>query len=72
MGSLNIPILGALKVNTTKQIAIINSAKMHHFLDSMQLFSEFKRLNSYIKATAAEMKNIAIFIQSGDLPIAPL
>ena len=66
------PISGVLNVNTANSTPIAQSVANASFGDLQITFSELKSLVSQIYTVAAEMKKIAIFIQSGDLPIAPL
>lgn len=71
-GSLKIPRAGGTKVNMTKDIPIMNNIMSGSRVQGHFTVSERIRRASNIYAMAAETKNIAIFIQSGDLPITPL
>lgn len=71
-GSKNSGILGVAKVNTTNNTPIrqIIAKQISEYLQNIQSF-----LNNFVSkkyATATDIKNIAILIQSGDFPITPL
>ena len=71
-GSIKMPISGVIKVKTINKIAVPHKAK-NALRDELQVkLSVLNNLVSQIYAIAAEIKKIAIFTKSGDLPIAPL
>ena len=63
---------GGAKVNTTKSKAIAKRVAIASFCDRQRGGVLLKRRASLAYAAAAATKKIAIFTQSGDLPIAPL
>ena len=65
-------IFGVANVNTTNITAIMQSIITASFFEIHDGFS-FKSIRaSYIYTAAADIKKIAILIQSGDVPITPL
>ena len=71
-GSLKIPISGVLKVKTINKTPIMQSVTSEDLGFLHTVFSLLSCRVSYIYDMAAEMKNIAIFIQSGEVPMTPL
>ena len=72
IGSWNSGICGAAKVNTANNTPIRQmTPKASHGRLHRKLFCLNSRV-SRRNAPAAEMKNIAMLTQSGDLPITPL
>ncbi len=71
-GSLKIPISGVIKVNNAKSAHIIHRNMIEYFGFLQGVFCLLNLRVSYIYAIEAEVKKIAMLIQSGDLPITPL
>ena len=64
--------MGGKKVKTTKQSPITQRTTKESF-SVLQLVSGEENLRvSYTKTMAAQIKNMAMFIKSGDFPIIPL
>lgn len=72
IGSLNNGMCGGAKVNTTNNSAIRRINEKASFGDLHGRCSALNSFVSKINETAADIKNIAILIQSGDLPNTPL
>lgn len=71
-GSRNMPRCGVTNVKHTNAIPIMQSRTADRRAYRQGEISLFKRRASKIYAAAAATKNIAMFAQSGDLPITPL
>ena len=71
-GSLNMLSSGVLKVNTANMRATAQSAPNESFGFLQTTVPLLNWRVSYIYAIAAQIKKMAIFIQSGDRPITPL
>ena len=71
-GSLNNGIFGGTKVKIKNKMPI-KQIKVNADSEYLQRnFCSLKSLYSKLKRTAAETKNIEMFIQSGDFPKTPL
>ena len=72
IGSLKSGIFGVMNINRMNNVAIrqIIIKHSHGALQSIVFFINKRHSMKY--ETAAEMKNIAIFKKSGDLPKTPL
>ena len=66
------PRVGVTKVKITKSAAMTHSVINAAFGEWQRTFWLLKSRVSKIYATAAQIKKIAIFSQSGDFPTAPL
>ena len=66
------PISGGIKVKTMNKMAIMPSIASANVGFEQKAFCRLNNRISWIYAIAAEMKKIAILIQSGDFPMTPL
>ena len=71
-GSRNKGISGVIKVNITNAPPIMHINRSIALGKGQKIFPLLKSHASVNNATAAEIKNMVIFTQSGEGPIAPL